>query len=205
MLATLGTMVVVYGGTAASPDTLEGSSAATTTNLFKPTAPLVGNLLTLIASFGYGLYQVLYKIYAALPSDPEVQADLAYEQIPDGDENTIGSRYETPFNIDPSEAVYPPPFGLYPNLITSLLGLCTCILLWIPIPFLHWSGIEIFKLPSNALTIFSIAGIALGGMVFNAGFMVCFQFASITIQSMIYCCRSYWVYGARSLSPLGIF
>ncbi|KAF9568408.1 hypothetical protein CPC08DRAFT_404065 [Agrocybe pediades] len=173
VLATLGTVAVVYGGSTASPDTQQGSSATVNASL-KPTAPLVGNLLTLIASFGYGLYQVLYKIYAALPSDPEVRAERTYEEIPDEvveDENNT-SRDRTSFDVNPSEAVYPPPFGLYPNLVTSLLGLCTCILLWIPIPFLHWSGVEIFRLPSNLLTAASICGIALGGMIFNAGFMV---------------------------------
>jgi drug/metabolite transporter (DMT)-like permease len=135
----------------------------------KPTRPLVGNLLTLVASFGYGLYQVLYKIYAALPSDPEVASDPMYEQIPSDveDEATADTT-----QIDPAEAVYPPPFGFHPNLLTSLLGFMTLILLWIPIPFLHWSGAEVFRAPPNALTVFSIAGIALSGVVFNAGFMV---------------------------------
>ncbi len=117
-----------------------------------------------MASFGYGLYQVLYKIYAALPSDPEA-AELLYEQIPEDDEV-----------LDPSatdaDMVYPPPFGFHPNLLTSMLGFSTLVLLWIPIPFLHWSGAELFKLPRNFATFISIVGIALSGVVFNAGFMV---------------------------------
>jgi len=135
---------------------------------FKPTAPLLGDLLTLVASFGYGLYQVLYKIYAVLPSDPEVVP--AYEQISediDEDESPTVA-----VHIDPAEAVYPPPFGFHPNLLTSLLGFTTFIILWIPIPFLHWTGAEVFRLPPNALTTLSITGIALSGVVFNAGFMV---------------------------------
>jgi len=92
-----------------------------------------------------------------------------YEQIPEDveDEATAGETL-----IDPAEAVYPPPFGFHPNLLTSLLGFMTLILLWIPIPFLHWSGAEVFRVPPNALTVLSITGIALSGVVFNAGFMV---------------------------------
>ncbi|KAF8905564.1 hypothetical protein CPB84DRAFT_1771726 [Gymnopilus junonius] len=166
VLATLGTVAVVYGGSTAPVDKEPSKSGiSTTTSLgFRPSAPLIGNLLTLLASFGYGLYQVLYKIYAALPSDPEVAADIAYEQIPDEDDNTI--------SVDPHEAVYPPPFGFHPNLLTSLMGLCTFLVLWIPIPFLHWSGKEPFRLPPNLLTVLSISGIALSGVIFNAGFMV---------------------------------
>jgi len=112
---------------------------------------------------------VLYKTYAALPSDPEVASDPMYEQIPGDveDEAPAGATY-----IDSAEAVYPPPFGLHPNLLTSLLGFMTLITLWIPIPFLHWSGAELFRVPPNALTVLSIAGIALSGVVFNAGLMV---------------------------------
>jgi drug/metabolite transporter (DMT)-like permease len=141
----------------------------TTTISFKPSAPLLGNLLTLVASFGYGLYQVLYKIYAALPSDPEVASDPMYEQIPEDVEDEAPAEAT---HIDPAEAVYPPPFGFHPNLLTSLLGFTTLITLWIPIPFLHWSGAELFRVPPNALTVLSIAGIALSGVVFNAGLMV---------------------------------
>lgn len=29
------------------------------------------------------------------------------------------------------------------NLITALIGICTFLLLWIPIPILHWTHIEV--------------------------------------------------------------
>ncbi|KAH6917403.1 hypothetical protein BKA70DRAFT_1418152 [Coprinopsis sp. MPI-PUGE-AT-0042] len=175
LLATIGTLIVVYGGVDAS--TPSEPDAPTAEFLGKPKAPLIGNLLTLIASFGYGLYQVLYKIYAALPSDPEVAHDRSlYEQV-------LSDEERDPLDADPNgsfagnepdthDALYPPPFGLHPNFLTSVIGCITCLVLWIPIPFLHWSGIEIFVLPSNWITLFSMMGIALGGMVFNAGFMI---------------------------------
>jgi drug/metabolite transporter (DMT)-like permease len=169
VIATVGTFTVIYGGATSGEPPSTDDGLTTTDISLKPTAPLLGNFLTLVASFSYGLYQVLYAIYAALPSDPEVASDPTYEQIPSDDED------ETPAgatHIDPAEAVYPPPFGFHPNLLTSLLGFVTLITLWIPIPFLHWSGAEVFRVPPNALTVLSIAGIALSGVVYNAGLMV---------------------------------
>ena len=169
VIATVGTFTVIYGGATSGEPPSTDDGLTTTAISFKPSAPLLGNLLTLVASFGYGLYQVLYKIYAALPSDPEVASEPMYEQIPGDveDEARAGATH-----IDPAEAVYPPPFGFHPNLLTSLLGFMTLITLWIAIPFLHWSGAEVFRVPPNALTVISIAGIALSGVVFNAGLMV---------------------------------
>ena len=94
-----------------------------------------------------------------------------YEQIPDDIELENEATVDA-ISISSAEAVYPPPFGFHPNLLTSMLGFMTLILLWIPIPFLHWSGAEVFRVPPNALTALSITGIALSGVVSNAGFMV---------------------------------
>ena len=164
-LATLGVIAVVYGGT-----TTATNKSTTSSFDFKPTAPLLGNLMTLVASFGYGLYQVFYKVYAALPSDPEVVSEGLYQEI-SGEDGTIGD-YD--LGSIQEDVVYPPPFGFHPNLLTSLMGFFTFILLWIPIPFLHYSGAEIFRLPPNFITVLTISGIALGGVVFNSGFMVSF-------------------------------
>jgi len=164
----------VYGGTttSTSTSTKNGAVSGASVFVFKPTAPLFGDLLTLVASFGYGLYQVFYKIYAALPSDPEVTSERLYEEIPGEDgildpDNDLASIQE--------DAVYPPPFGFHPNLLTSIMGIFTFTLLWIPIPFLHYSGAEIFRLPPNSFTVLAIAGIALSGVVFNAGFMASYR------------------------------
>jgi len=162
-LATLGVIAVVYGGT-----TTPTKTGTTSGFVFKPTAPLFGNLLTLVASFVYGLYQVLYKVYATLPSDLEVTLEGFYQEIPEG-APIPDPEYDLGSNQD---AVCPPPFGFHPNLLTSLIGFFTFMLLWIPIPFLHYSGVEIFRLPPDFFTVLTIAGIALSGVVFNAGFMV---------------------------------
>ncbi|KAJ7900324.1 hypothetical protein B0H14DRAFT_2673223 [Mycena olivaceomarginata] len=158
-LATVGVLIVVDGRSSLEERKAAGSAK-----------PIVGDLLTLVASVGYALYQVLYKKYAALPSDPELRAEAEYEHLPTSDE----VQYEAPgVALDSDDdAVYPPPFGLHPNLLTSAIGLCTLSVLWIFIPILHHIGAEPFLLPGSLKVIFTIVGIALSGVVFNAGFMV---------------------------------
>jgi len=169
-LATLGVAVVVYGGSTSSKvdNSLPEPAASDSAAVIEPKAssPLVGDLLTLLASVIYGLSQVLYKKYVALPSDPGLLSDRSYERVPTLDDN---SRED----VAPSEeAVYPPPFGLHPNLFTSLIGLLTFAILWIPIPLLHYFNISHFSFPTNKETYFTIAGIAASGVLFNAGFMI---------------------------------
>jgi drug/metabolite transporter (DMT)-like permease len=173
LIATLGVVVVVYGGSF-QPDSAESDKSIIQAKVStKPSAPLVGDLLTLVASVACGLYQVFYKKYAALPSDPELI----------GEENHYRPIIDDYAEINPSEAtslaesvkediVYPPPFGLHPNLLVSFAGLLTFMILWIPLPLLHYSGIERFKLPGNLTTSIAIAGIASSGIIFNAGFTV---------------------------------
>lgn len=167
-LATVGVLIVVYGGSTAPAS--DGRSSLEERKAAGPAKPIVGDLLTLVASVGYALYQVLYKKYAALPSDPELRAEAEYEHLPTSDE----VQYEASgVALDSDDdAVYPPPFGLHPNLLTSAIGLCTLSVLWIFIPILHHIGAEPFLLPGSLKIIFTIVGIALSGVVFNAGFMV---------------------------------
>jgi len=163
-------MVVVYGGTSQAGSSESQRIANQAKISTKPSAPLVGDLLTLGASVGYGLYQVLYKKYAALPSDPELVSEENYHPIRD-DYTEISSREASLAESVKADIVYPPPFGLHPNLLVSFVGLLTVTILWIPLPLLHYSGIERFELPGNLMTSVAIAGIAASGIVFNAGFL----------------------------------
>jgi drug/metabolite transporter (DMT)-like permease len=163
-LATLGTLGVVYGGVENAQLEHEDAKRAL---VGKPSAPLLGDLLTLVASFGYGLYQVLYKKYCALPNDPEVIHHATYQPIFDANEPNIDS--------DPDPPV---PYGLHPNLLTTGIGVMTFLTLWIPLPFLHYFGIESFALPKDLRTVLAISGICLSGVVFNSGFMVSSPFLS---------------------------
>ena len=167
MLASLGVAVVVYGSSRPGASTAKpASSHMAAVAKSKATSALIGDLLTLLASVIYGLYQVLYKKYVALPSDPELLSDRLYERIATFDENSIE-------DVASEEAIYPPPFGLHPNLFTSLIGLLTFVVFWIPLPLLHYFDIEQFSFPTDRATYFTIAGIAASGVLFNAGFMVC--------------------------------
>ena len=162
ILATLGVLVVVYGGTTSKPS--DEHSAATL--IPRPTAPLIGDLLTLLASVLYALYQVMYKKYAALPSDPELASEGMYEPLPASGEDS-----ET-VSVKDEDGAQPPPFGFHPNFLTSVIGICTMLVLWIPLPLLHYLEIETFALPTRWATASGIVAIALSGVVFNAGFMV---------------------------------
>ncbi|KAI0032757.1 hypothetical protein K488DRAFT_49250 [Vararia minispora EC-137] len=163
-LATVGVMAVVYGGSQ-----LSGGEASKTS---MSSAPLLGDLMTLVASVGYGLYQVLYKRHAALPTDPEpLIADELYERLSISSEDSLHELPDaevTPF----ADAVYPPPFGFHPNFITSAIGLFTFALLIVFLPVLNYMGWEKFMLPPDWWTVFSIIGIAVSGVVFNSGLMV---------------------------------
>ncbi|KAF9229261.1 hypothetical protein BS17DRAFT_771239 [Gyrodon lividus] len=167
-LATLGVLTVVYGGTIASSPDPEPFK----TNMSSASTPFTGDMLTLIASLGYGLYQVLYKKYIALPSDPEPTSESAhYRQLSSSADNIVGGELSA-CAVVTDNMIYPPPFGLHPNLITASIGLCTLLVFWIPIPILHHYQIEEFRFPPNAVTVMTIAGIAISGVIFNAGFMI---------------------------------
>lgn len=166
VLATLGATVVVYGGSSSKPDAPEAVAHRAANNR----APLAGDLLTLAGSVLYAMYQVFYKLYAALPTDPEELFDAEpagpYTRIP------TESELEEDDALEPAQGTIVPPFGLFPNMLTSFIGICTFLLLWIPIPILQFLGVAHFALPTTRAQILSIVGISLTGVTFNAGFMV---------------------------------
>ncbi|EPQ60658.1 hypothetical protein GLOTRDRAFT_68491 [Gloeophyllum trabeum ATCC 11539] len=172
--ATVGAAAVVYGGSTSEPsDTSDPQPQDNILALALPSSPLLGDLLTLFASIGYGLYQVLYKKYVALPSDPEFELVDEYDRLPIASQDVEDDALEdTPLGPASQDSVYPPPFGLYANFFTSAIGLCTLAVLWIPIPILHYLDMERFKLPGNLFTIGIIACIAATGVLFNGGLMI---------------------------------
>ena len=172
LVATFGVMAVVYGDAgqpearpADPPNTFKDASENV-----KPSAPLVGDLLTLCASVGYGLYQVLYKRHAALPPDQGYELGSAYAPLPDSDGIPASELSEGGKEVD--GLTYPPPFGLHPNLLVCGIGLVTLFSLWTMLPILHYSGYERFRLPDSPTVVLSIAGITASGLVFMAGLLV---------------------------------
>ncbi|KAI0275092.1 hypothetical protein BC834DRAFT_1024332 [Gloeopeniophorella convolvens] len=171
LVATFGVLAVVYGD--AQVDTgspVDHRNTARTGASAKPTAPLVGDLLTLCASVGYGFLQVMYKRHVALPSDPEFETSEAYVALPASDDVATDDVVDE--DPEGDGLVYPPPFGLHPNFITTGMGLATFFALWIMLPILHYTGYERFRLPDDGTVFFSIVGIAASGLVFNAGMMI---------------------------------
>jgi len=160
VLATAGVVLVVCGRTAVTPKNQTHAISNA------PSAPVFGNLLTLVASFSYGLYQVLYKMYVALPNDSRKKERSIYQSISGDEESEI--EHEFPRTTNPL------PFALFPNLMTTLVGLATGIFLWVFVLMCDRTGIEIFRLPKDGRTVLCIAGIALSGTIFNSGLMVCF-------------------------------
>ena len=191
VLATVGAAAVVYGGSNATPIEEKSVSSRGAPNA------LIGDVLTLVASVVYGVYQVMYKMYAAFPSDPDADLDQlpvdpAYEPLATSADDNI----DIPPN-DKAEMVYPPPFALYANLLTTCIGLSTFFLLWIPIPFLHVTGAEKFRLPPDMTTIGIIVAISLSGVIFNAGLMVS-TVVSIYAGLIVIVVRFCWEYGGLS-------
>ena len=175
LIATFGVLAVVYGDVQ-NPDL--PPDQVSTTDSARPKAPLVGDLLTLCASVGYGLYQVLYKRYAALPSDPEFEFGSTYNPLPDSEDRPAAHGIDGR-SMEVDGLTYPPPFGLHANLLTCGIGLMTFFSLWTMLPILHYCGYERFRLPPDMITTLSIAGIAASGLVFNGGLMVTVLYVSV--------------------------
>lgn len=62
------------------------------------------------------------------------------------------------------------PTILFANTITGIIGIVTFLLLWIPFPLLHFTGIETFELPDLS-TFGYILAIASMSVIYNATFM----------------------------------
>ena len=174
VLATAGVTLVVYGRTAVTPENQSQAAVPTVPVSNAPFAPVFGNLLALAASLAYGLYQVLYKIYAALPNDLGKKERTPYQSLLGHEEWEAEHEFSCTAN--------PLPFALYPNLMTSLIGLTTGVLLWVFLPIFDRTGVEMFQLPKDGWTVLCIAGIALSGTIFNSGLMVCVCFLDCSLS-----------------------
>jgi len=188
LLACVGVLFVVYESQSVSSDPALSSSSTRTSPkaMSGGSAPLIGNLLTLAASIGYAAYQVLYKHFVALPSGPgeSISAPVPplsplsstraeYEPLVTDDDESISSSHSLRTHSSAVSDGSTLAFGLYPNLLTSAIGVATFITLWPFLVVLHWTGAEKFTLPADGRTWASVAGITLGGVAFNSAYMVC--------------------------------
>ncbi|KAG8904889.1 hypothetical protein FRC01_008564, partial [Tulasnella sp. 417] len=132
-----GVFAVVYGG--AQSDHSDAPSINTTGTGSK----IFGDILALTSSVGYALYQVLYKRYAVLepedqpPSPPPTDLAGAYQPLlTDDSQEGLSTPPETE-EVDAHPNSVKPPFGFFPNFLTSMIGVTTLFVLWIPIPIMH--------------------------------------------------------------------
>ncbi|KLO17009.1 hypothetical protein SCHPADRAFT_994645 [Schizopora paradoxa] len=177
VIASIGVLAVVYGSnsqSSATEDALDLSGTTEHDSSGAPSAPFLGNTLTLVASLGYAFYQVLYNMYAKLqvPATRDASEERSRLSIASESELAASDELSMPMDPDNKDLAQPPPFGLYANLITSSIGLLTLVVLWIPLPILHIFNIESFGLPSNPWLLLCVVGMALSGVIFYMCFMI---------------------------------
>jgi len=141
-LATIGVVLVVYGGSADSPVTSIPSRT-------------IGDILALLAAAAYAGYQLLYDAFSDLPSQSSVELSELTSLI---------EKYK--------DAIYPCPYGLESSFWTSMIGLCTFSCLWITFPLLNYFGFEQFSPPSDLQTVLVILSAAGSAAAFMTGTMM---------------------------------
>jgi drug/metabolite transporter (DMT)-like permease len=83
----------------------------------------------------------------------------------------------------PPEGTSPGRGVLFANTFGSMIGLFTIIVLWIPIPLLHWTGLEPFELPrGQAASLLLIS--TLSNAVFSGSFLVLISLTSPVLSSV---------------------
>ncbi|CAG8547640.1 7202_t:CDS:2 [Paraglomus brasilianum] len=124
------------------------------------------------------------------PKEDHVPMDYGYEFVAGNVIACIGASFYGLYEVLYKKYASPStPSGLFANTLTGLMGVFTFLVLWIPIPILHITGVEPFALPS-ARTFGYILLNASAGVFFNASFMFSIAltsplFASIGIMVTI--------------------
>jgi drug/metabolite transporter (DMT)-like permease len=83
----------------------------------------------------------------------------------------------------PPEGVSPGRGVVFANTFGALIGTFTLTVLWIPLPLLHWTGIEKFELP-EASTCWLILAATLSNATFSGSFLVLISLTSPVLSSV---------------------
>jgi len=189
ILACVGVVIIAYGDSSSVQETPTG-----------PASRLFGNLMALAGSLAFALYEVGYQKLAALPAasvehkpvptlpkkparprmdhrrsslrrlkENGAPASYSPEEESEEEEDDVPAY---PIYITPEGKLDPQVFLAHANTITVGIGAATFLILWIPVPILHYMGIEVFELPRDGMTYLAITGNVLFGVLFNAGFMM---------------------------------
>ena len=83
-----------------------------------------------------------------------------------------------------------PPEGTSPGrgmtfamTVAGMIGCFTLTVLWIPLPFLHWSGLEVFELPRGRAA-WMLAISTLSNAIFSGSFLVLISLTSPVLSSV---------------------
>ena len=83
----------------------------------------------------------------------------------------------------PPDGTSPGRGMIFANTFGSMVGLFTLTVLWIPLPVLHWTGLETFELPSGpAASLLMIS--TLSNAVFSGSFLVLMSLTSPVLSSV---------------------
>jgi drug/metabolite transporter (DMT)-like permease len=83
----------------------------------------------------------------------------------------------------PPDGVSPSRGMVFANTFGSMVGFFTLTVLWIPLPFLHWTGIETFEMPRGK-TAALLAVSTLSNAVFSGSFLVLMSLTSPVLSSV---------------------
>lgn len=83
----------------------------------------------------------------------------------------------------PPDGVSPGRGMIFANTFGSCIGLFTMLVLWLPLPFLHWSGLELFEIPASR-TCFLILLAVLANATFSGSFLVLISLTSPVLSSV---------------------
>lgn len=72
---------------------------------------------------------------------------------------------------------------IFATLVGSLIGLFTMTVLWIPLPLLHWSGLETFELPTGKAAHLLLISVG-ANVVFSGSFLVLISLTSPVLSSV---------------------
>ncbi len=109
----------------------------------------------------------------------------------------------------PPEGTTPGRGMIFANTFGSLIGSFTLLVLWIPLPILHWTGLEKFELPhGEAAWLLAIS--VLANAVFSGSFLVLISLTSPVLSSVAALLTIFlvaivdWLWTGVPLSPAAI-
>ncbi|KAJ5135437.1 Drug/metabolite transporter [Penicillium bovifimosum] len=83
----------------------------------------------------------------------------------------------------PPEGTSPGRGTIFANTFGSLIGIFTLLVLWIPLPFLHWTGWETFEWPTGEAARMLIISVA-ANATFSGSFLVLISLTSPVLSSV---------------------